>query len=1007
MEPNRKDQTRKTDGAVRSFTEAFTSSPWKFTNDPWERSYTRWQSSMLLSKAPWIIIAAFPFQIAVYGLPKFSRAEGIKLAIPCLGIGMLLWAMWSAGKFKSPDRKTTQIFQVAMWLILFGASHGIVFSEAEDVGQLERTLRWIIVAALGMGTFEEQLIWCGCILGARFLYKYVTNTGNSVVTWVLFSCHLMLMRGVYAFRRREWRRILATTTFTGILSSDYSAERSPTGAPVDQAWHDDYFTAEEWKQIAPVVEREGEDMVKRGSNSNPVESYDWIHTYKRLGEGAYGVVRVVKSRTTGEIRAMKIARASKHSASEASKRNKKMTSEALLLRMLQHPNVVGFIEEVTLEQEAHLVMELCDGGSLAQLISTFGALDQPAVRWFTRNMVWGLQYLHRHGISHQDLKPGNCLLSRQGAGVALKLADLGLGTWKAGSRESSKVVGTPEYIAPETGAKSASRRRMDIWALGVCVLEMMTARTLIDLAGEHAQLCNQPAAVIKHLQSIKVDPRLPKDVPQGAPHEFIAACLRVQPALRPTTLALDTHPFLDVLECPAASASIGAVLKRPVMDIQADDLDETMLLPRLRRHALFWLNPRAVWRWLAELEEPFLNPDRERRFQLWMAQDPKFEYAAAVVSPIYTGSVIYQFQLFQPTNADSLQSRPHSAVQLAGQAMLLLFLFWICIVFWIPRAKRMNQWDNVVFVCRWAKVARALAPWPALSMSVTPVFYVALFCSAWITPNLGELIVWTGLVTVKILCELAYHLLEDWYKSVAVCADEDASLCIASSIYSSPVPADALDRTASGVIVVVFCASLCAYASFFVRLERRHHFRRLTKLKLVKANGQERTSGNGSSSTAAGSGSRSQSPKRDLRSPPFEFSSELAGGFPSPPRISPRRNRLPSKTSLSPPRSGDSGSPRREGSSGSSNNAAQGASRTALRRRPTSGNDDGVRPSTAEVDPRIDEAVLSNIEAGEGTSNKVLRRRDQRGYMELACSDAILGAGAAAAGRGSEDAPAR
>eukprot|EP00287_Rhodomonas_sp_CCMP768_P024374 CAMPEP_0202846042 /NCGR_PEP_ID=MMETSP1389-20130828/71592_1 /ASSEMBLY_ACC=CAM_ASM_000865 /TAXON_ID=302021 /ORGANISM="Rhodomonas sp., Strain CCMP768" /LENGTH=312 /DNA_ID=CAMNT_0049523563 /DNA_START=25 /DNA_END=959 /DNA_ORIENTATION=- len=310
-----------------------------------------------------------------------------------------------------------------------------------------------------------------------------------------------MMAHTFSSTRKLWQQNLAiSTTYLPQIQDQRVHE---TSSPDNETWHDDYFRLTEWGSVKDVVAKEGEEMLLRGLQTSQATTYNWIHAHRRLGEGTYGSVRVVKNRLTGEINALKVVQKPRAGRGrKPDQHGRDMASEGALLRMLRHPHVVGFVEEVALEHEVHLVMELCDGGNLASLINRFGPLDLAAARWFTSGIVDGLQYLHRHGISHQDLKPANCLLARQPSAVVVKLADFGLCSWKAATAESSGWCGTPEYVAPEVASPHASRRRRDIWALGVCVLEMLTGRTLWDLDRRNAQQCQSPADMIRKVSAI-------------------------------------------------------------------------------------------------------------------------------------------------------------------------------------------------------------------------------------------------------------------------------------------------------------------------------------------------------------------------------------------------------------------------------------------------------------------------------------------------------------------------
>jgi eukaryotic-like serine/threonine-protein kinase len=153
--------------------------------------------------------------------------------------------------------------------------------------------------------------------------------------------------------------------------------------------------------------------------------------------------------------------------------------EAMAAARLVHPNIVQ-VYDYGLDEPSgryYIVMERIVGPSGAQVLRDRGRLPiDEAVDWIAQ-ACRGLEYAHRMGVVHRDVKPGNLLLS-EGDGT-IKLADFGIA--KTASEESSitqvgSVLGTAAYLAPEQAAGEEAGPAADLYGLGVVAYQMLAGR---------------------------------------------------------------------------------------------------------------------------------------------------------------------------------------------------------------------------------------------------------------------------------------------------------------------------------------------------------------------------------------------------------------------------------------------------------------------------------------------------------------------------------------------------
>ncbi|XP_044143699.1 protein kinase C theta type-like [Bufo gargarizans] len=147
-----------------------------------------------------------------------------------------------------------------------------------------------------------------------------------------------------------------------------------------------------------------------------------------------------------------------------------MRERRILLAARDCPFLIHLYAAQQSQERTYFITEYLSGGSLDDLISMCGCMDISNIRFYTAEIVCGLQFLHGRNIIHRDLKPENIMLDADGH---IRIIDLGLA--QDGVTTSDKiygVAGTIHYMAPEMLLKTGYGAAVDWWSLGIVVCRM-------------------------------------------------------------------------------------------------------------------------------------------------------------------------------------------------------------------------------------------------------------------------------------------------------------------------------------------------------------------------------------------------------------------------------------------------------------------------------------------------------------------------------------------------------
>ncbi|KAI6359874.1 hypothetical protein MCOR25_006918 [Pyricularia grisea] len=200
-------------------------------------------------------------------------------------------------------------------------------------------------------------------------------------------------------------------------------------------------------------------------------------TISPLNHGSFGLVFMAKDLKTDETVAIKCltkkAAADEYGFDLAI--DDKSEERMLHARLGSHPNIVNLIDSFETEAHLYLVLEFCGRGDLYEAIRHgYGPLETEHVRNFMLELVDAVDYMHSKGVYHRDIKPENIFLTESGS---MKLGDFGLATTERWTYEAT--VGSDRYMSPEqydSAGAGYSPAQADIWAIGICLLNILFSR---------------------------------------------------------------------------------------------------------------------------------------------------------------------------------------------------------------------------------------------------------------------------------------------------------------------------------------------------------------------------------------------------------------------------------------------------------------------------------------------------------------------------------------------------
>ncbi|XP_069601995.1 mitogen-activated protein kinase kinase kinase 1 isoform X1 [Ranitomeya imitator] len=268
------------------------------------------------------------------------------------------------------------------------------------------------------------------------------------------------------------------------------------------------------------------------------EEGEWLKG-QQIGLGAFSSCYQAQDVGTGTLMAVKQVTYVRNTSTEQEEVVEALREEIRMMGHLCHPNIIRMLGATCEKNNYNLFVEWMAGGSVAHLLSKYGAFKESVIINYTEQLLRGLAYLHENQIIHRDIKGANLLIDS--TGQRLRIADFGaaarLASKGTGAGEfQGQLLGTIAFMAPEVLRGQQYGRSCDVWSVGCSIIEMSCAKPPWN-AEKHS---NHLALIFK-IASATTAPTIPAHLSPGL-RDVTLRCLELQPQDRPPSRELLKHP---------------------------------------------------------------------------------------------------------------------------------------------------------------------------------------------------------------------------------------------------------------------------------------------------------------------------------------------------------------------------------------------------------------------------------------------------------------------------------